>query len=177
MQFLKKLVSILGLLDRKLDAMATTALMVGLGLMISLTLLNMVLRWFNTTILWIEPLTRQLVFLAAFLGGVIATGSKSHIAIDLVGRILDSLELRLLKVWVERLIMIYCLVAVVWLSYAGYQLVQVEREFGKVEFLGIHSSVFIGVIPVGLLLIGYRFLYLFLLSFTSKDRAEVSNAA
>ena len=110
-------------------------------------------------------MTRQLVFLAAFLGGAIATGSKSHIAIDLLGRVLEATGLKKLKSYLDQLIITFCLLAVVWLSYAGYQLVLVEQEFGKVEFLGIHSSVFIAIVPIGLLLIAYRFLYQLLSGF------------
>ena len=114
--------------------------MISLGAMISLTLINILLRWFGATILWIEPLTRQLVFLSAFLGGAIATGSRSHIAIDLAGRLLDGVGLKGLKGVLDRLLVLFCFVAVVWLSYAAYQLYLVELEFGKIEFLGIHSS-------------------------------------
>ena len=135
-------------------------------------MLNIVLRWLGTTILWIEPMTRQLVFLCAFLGGAIATGSRSHIAIDLVSRLLDSLGAKALKNILDRLILLFCLVAVVWLAYASYNLVLVEIEYGKIEFLGIHSSVFIGIVPVGLGIIAYRFFYLFAASFISSKKAQ-----
>ena len=162
---MRKFVSILAAFDDWLDKFCTGALMLSLGIMIVFTLINIVLRWFNTTILWIEPLTRQLVFLCAFLGGAVATGSKSHIAIDLVGRLLDGLGMKKLKGMIDRAIILFCIAAVVWTAYASYQLVLVEMEFGKIEFLGIHSSVFIGIVPAGLMIIAYRFFYLFVASF------------
>ncbi|SMF59670.1 TRAP transporter small permease [Pseudobacteriovorax antillogorgiicola] len=168
---MRKIVSVMGTIDEGLDRFCTIALMVALGIMIGATLLNIVLRWFNTTLLWVEPMTRQLVFIAAFLGGAVATGSRSHIAIDLVGRLLDTFGLQSIKAVIDRLILSFCLLAVVWTAYAGYQLVLVEWEFGKIEFLGIHSSVFIAVVPVGLLVIAYRFFYLLVASFFSTDEA------
>lgn len=165
---MRKLVSILQKFDQSLDRACTWALIVSLGAMIILTLCNILLRWFGSTILWIEPMTRQLVFLSAFLGGTLATGSKSHIAIDLASRLLDGLGLQKLKRSLDRLILLFCLVAVLWLCHASYLLYLVEVEFGKVEFLGIHSSVLIGIVPVGLALIGYRFFYQFIASFLAK---------
>ena len=133
--------------DEFLDKFCTWSLFVCLGIMIFLTLLNIILRWFSTTILWVEPLVRQLVFVSAFLGGALATGSRSHIAIDLVGRVLDALELRKFKKILDIVIVVFCIFAVFWLAYAGYQFVLVEIEYGKEAFLGIHSSVLVGIVP------------------------------
>ena len=136
--------------------------------MIGLTLLNIVLRWFSTTILWVEPFVRQLVFLSAFLGGALATGSRSHIAIDIMGRIFTTLGWKRINRLLEKIILAFCIFAVFWLAYAGYQFTLVEIEYGKEEFLGIHSSVLVAIVPFGLLLIGFRFCYQLLASFV-KD--------
>ncbi len=161
---MKKIVRYIGVADEFLDKFCTWGLFVSLGVMIGLTLLNIVLRWFSTTILWVEPFVRQLVFLSAFLGGALATGSRSHIAIDLVGRILEALGWKTVKGILDKIILGFCIFAVFWLAYAGYQFTLVEMEYGKEEFLGIHSSVLVAIVPFGLLLIGFRFCYQLLAS-------------
>ena len=165
---MKAIVKITGMLDGFIDKACSWGLFISVGLMISLTLTNIVLRWFSTTILWVEPLVRQLVFFAAFLGGIVATGSKSHISIDLVGRILETFEMENAKKIVDRLIIVFCLGAVFWLAHAGYQFMLIEMEFGKIEFLGLHSSIFVGIIPAGLVNIGFRFFHHLLASFVKE---------
>jgi TRAP-type C4-dicarboxylate transport system permease small subunit len=160
------MVSLFERLDRAVEKLASVILFTSLIAMISLTLLSIVLRWFNHSLLWIEPFVRHLVFMTAFTGGIVATGSKNHICIDLMGRILDTLELAQLKNWVNRLIYAFCIGALIWLTYAGYMLVETELEIGQEKFLGIHSSVLAATIPVGLALIAFRFLFLLIQSFT-----------
>ena len=162
---MQAIVRLTGKLDSAIDKACTWGLFLALGVMIFFTLLNIVLRWFSTTVLWVEPFVRQLVFLAAFLGGIIATGSRSHIAIDLVSRLLETFEKPRLKKVIDRLIIIFCLISVVWLAYAGYSFMLIEAEYGRIEFLGIHSAVFVGIIPAGLLVIAFRFLHHLLASF------------
>jgi TRAP-type C4-dicarboxylate transport system permease small subunit len=47
----------------------------------------------------------------------------------------------------------------------------VEQQFGHEKFLGIHSSVLAGIIPVGLILIGFRFLVQLIITFTREEQA------
>lgn len=162
----------LGAIDEAIGKLSTVGLLVSLILMISLTVLNILLRWFDTTLLWIEPLVRQLVFLCAFLGGAVATGSRNHIAIDLAGRLMETFSLQGLRAWLDRLISLFCLGGLVWLIYAGYLLVLIEQEYGQEKFLGIHSSVLAGIIPAGLALIAYRFFYIFIASFANNEASE-----
>ncbi len=163
------LIKTLAAVDTAIGKVSTFGLLISLILMIGLTILNIVLRWFDMTLLWIEPLVRQLVFLCAFLGGAVATGSKNHIAIDLASRLMEAFQLEKLRVWLDRLISLFCLLGLIWLIYAGYLLVLVEQQYGQEKFLGIHSSVLAGIIPAGLALIAYRFFYLLVLSFASDS--------
>lgn len=165
---MKQFLRYFGAVDAALDKICSWGLFLSLGIMIGMTLLNIVLRWFSTTILWVEPLVRQLVFLSAFLGGALATGSRSHIAIDLAGRIFDALGWSTVKGVLDKIILVFCIFAVFWLAYAGYQFTLIEVEYGREEFLGIHSSVLVAIVPCGLLLIGFRFCYQLLAAF-AKD--------
>ncbi|MFW7381366.1 MAG: TRAP transporter small permease [Oligoflexus sp.] len=171
------LIRVLRNIDRFIGTFCMYGLMISLFLMISLTVLNVILRQFNTNILWVDPLVRQLVFLSGFLGGAIATAAKQHIAIDVLGRVMEQFKLERFKIWVDRSIYVFCIIALIWMSYAGYLLVDLEQKFGKVEFLGVHSSVLAGIIPFGMIIIAYRFFYLLILSFFphEKDFAGTSS--
>lgn len=144
-------------LDNFLDLIAKWGVLVCIGLMLVLSLTNITLRWFENSVLWIEPLVRHLVFLAAFFGGAIATGEGQHIKIDLLSKILERTDNKLAQVIVERIVLLACLLATLILTKAGYDLVLVEKEYGGEAFLGIHSAYLIAIIPFGMGFISLRF--------------------
>jgi TRAP-type C4-dicarboxylate transport system permease small subunit len=152
--------------DSSLHEFSKWGVILCIGLMLSLSILNIVLRWFGHSILWIEPLVRHLVFLAAFLGGSLATGENQHIRIDLLSKIAEKLNSGIVLFFLEKITIIASLVATIILTRAAYDLVIIEAEFGKVEFLGLHSSYLIGIIPFGMGLISLRF---FLRLFINKN--------
>ena len=153
------------LIDKFIDSLSKSILLVNLFFMLTLTLLGIILRWFNQTFLWIEPLVRHLVFFTAFLGGVLATGKRGHIGIDLLSKYLENKWPKLL-IWQSRVVNISCSLSLLWLTFASYSFFKVEVIYGKEAFLGIHSSVLVFIIPFGLSLCSYRFFYQFLSSFT-----------
>jgi len=163
------LIRVLRSIDRLIGTLCVWGLTIALFMMIGFTLLNVLLRWQNTTLLWIEPLVRQLVFISGFLGGAVATAAKQHIAIDVFGRVLETFHLHRFKNLIDRVIYIFCITALVWISYAGYLLVELERDYGQVKFLGLHSSTLALVIPIGMLIIAFRFFYLFVASFGANE--------
>lgn len=144
-------------IDSILDSFAKWGVLVCIGLMLVLSLLNISLRWFENSVLWIEPLVRHLVFIAAFLGGAIATGEGQHIKIDLLSKLLAKTDNLLVQNIIEKIVIIACLVATIILTKAGYDLFLVEMEYGKEAFLGIHSAHLIGIIPMGMGFIALRF--------------------
>ena len=144
-------------LDRFIEKFAQTLIGVCLFFMLGLTLLNIVARWFNETFMWIDPLVRHLVFLSAFMGGVLATGKGNHIKIDLIGR---ALEAKNLKRFQKILSICLCLIsafACFLLAKSGLDFAKVELEYGSIAFLGIHSGHLVSLIPFGFALIGFRF--------------------
>ena len=159
----------LSLLDHSIEKSAKALLVCALALVITLSLLGIVLRWFDISFLWWEPLIRHLVFAAAFLGGLLATGKKGHISIDLVTRYLKSSGRPVCLRWVERLIFTVSFVALFVLTKISWDFVLLEAEYGKEAFLGIHSRFLVAIIPVGACLIGLRFFYLLIASFCEKD--------
>lgn len=162
---------------RTIDQMiekATVALLVTCVCgMVIFSVLAIVLRWFNTALLWIEPLVRHLVFFSTFLGGVIATGKGTHIGIDVISKILESNGLHHLKDVMAKIVSFSCFLALCWLSYSSIEFVKVEMEFGKPVFWSIPSGVLVSSIPVGFALIGIRYFLVFLKSF---DQAQNNKA-
>ena len=70
--------------------------------MLLLSVINIFLRWGEMTPYWVEPLVRHLVFLSAPLGGVIATGRRNHIGIDILQRWLEGSENKMIqKLFIE----------------------------------------------------------------------------
>ena len=137
-------------------------------LMLSLTILNITLRWFEVSILWIEPLVRHLVFMAAFFGGSLATGDRHHIKIDILSRLLEKFDKPVLMEWLEILITLVTLTAAVVLVISSMDLSKVEFEYGKPAFLNIHSGYLVSIIPVGMSLISLRLFLRFLILSTKR---------
>lgn len=159
-------------LDNLLDKISFVSIVICVAGMLLLTVLNIVLRWFNTTILWIDPLVRHLVFLSAFLGGVLATGKDNHIRIDLIGKVLEKFKKDKLSLWIDRIVHIVAMIATFLLTKAGLDFAKMELEFGKIAFLGIHSGALTAIIPVGMGLIFLRYLLRFLLTFSKVESDE-----
>lgn len=156
-------------LDLAIEKFSHWGLVISVALMLILTVLSIVLRWFNTTFMWIDPLVRHLVFLAAFLGGALATGRDEHIGIDVIPKILENKKMFALQRNFNRAIYLFSTFACIWLLISGYDFFKVEIQYGKHTFLGLHSAVLVGIIPVGFSMMAYRFFYKFLASTCSCD--------
>ena len=160
---------LLKFIDQFIDKISTWTLLVSVLLMLTLSVLAIVLRWFNLTLHWIEPFVRHLVFLSTFLGGVLATGRGTHIGIDILGKYLESINSELLYIWVRRITSLASFLTLGWLVYASYNFLLVELKYGKPVFWGIESGYLVAIIPVGFGLIAYRFFYLFVSSFERRE--------
>lgn len=142
--------------DQLIDDFSKWAIVICLFLMLTLSLSNIVFRWFGMSFHWIDPLVRHLVFLAAFLGGSLATGLNQNIKIDLFSRYLESKNSLKLNYYVSQLVTIFSLVVVMAMGKASWGFVRDELTYGKEAFLGIHTGVLVGIIPIGFLLISLR---------------------
>ncbi len=160
------MIKMLQSLDRFVNRFAFVALSISIIFMLVLTVGSIILRWFSITFVWVDPFVRHLVFLSAFLGGVIAVGKRKHIAIDIIPRLLEARGNRALKINLARVVDLTCLLVSTWLLITSINLVKVEFVYGQVGFLNIHSAFLIMIIPFGFSLIAYRFFVLFLSSFT-----------
>lgn len=156
--------------DDWIEKSVTGVLFVCVLLMILCSMSIIVLRWFNSSFLWLEPLVRHLVFLSAFLGGALATGRGTHIGIDILGKFFESRKMMTAHMWVNRIINFASTIVLYFFVRLSIDFVKVEMEFGREIFLGIHSKYLVAIIPVGFGIIGIRFLLRFIVSFDSKTQ-------
>ena len=156
-------------IDRSIEKIAEYGLYVCVIGMIIFSVLTIVFRWVNFNVLWFEPFVRHLVFLAAFLGGVLATGRRTHIGIDILGKFFENKQMFAAQKGVERIISLGSTLTLCWLIKASYDFMIVELEYGKAEFLGIHSGFLVEIIPFGFSLIALRFAFIFIESFMKEE--------
>lgn len=123
-------------------------------LIIALSCLNIALRWFELALTFLEPLVRHLVFLSAFLGAVMAIGSDRHIKIDLMQRYIQKNK-NLNRIFLPIYFLVILIVLVI-LSYSSFKFSLSELQYGRIEFLGIHSGYLTSIIPLGFLLMTIR---------------------
>ncbi len=159
-------------IDQGLEKLTTWLLVVSVLSILFLSSLNIVLRWMHMNITWVDPFVRHMVFLGAFLGGVIATGRGTHIGIDLIGKFVESKGWHSLRAAINQFIMLVSVAVLLWMIKSGIDFTKVELEFGKEEFWGIKSGHLVALIPIGLGLIAFRFFILFILSFSKEERAQ-----
>jgi len=157
-QFLK----IITFFDLLIEKISVWLVVASIFLMLSFSLFGIVVRWFEVSFLWLDPLVRHIVFASTFFGGVIATGKGRNISIDLLEKSLVSRGYHK----AQRLILVIAnFVAtgtLIWLAHPSFDFVSLEFQYGKPPFLGIESGYLVAIIPVGFLIIAYRFFYIFL---------------
>lgn len=139
-----------------IDNFVKTLLVINVFAMLLLSVISIVLRWVGVSFLWVEPLVRHMVFATAFLGATLATATGRHIAIEILAKSLEAAEKEKLLFVVQKITSFLTIFGLVWLAYSGYSFFNVEKEYGKVVFLGIHSSALVGIIPVGFALMLIR---------------------
>jgi TRAP-type C4-dicarboxylate transport system permease small subunit len=155
---------LLSFIDRLVSYSALYALVVLIFAILTLTLMNILLRPFEITFLWIDPMVRHLVFLSAFLGGVLAIGKRQLIAIDIVARSLEKANFHRTQKYLERVILVVCIGSLIWLNCGSIEFINYAFEFEGVDFLGIQRGCLVAIIPIGFSLMIYRFFYRLILS-------------
>jgi TRAP-type C4-dicarboxylate transport system permease small subunit len=143
---------VVSIFDKTIEVLIVTCVV----LIIFLSCLNIALRWFELALTFVEPLVRHLVFMSAFLGAILAIGSDRHIKIDLMQKVIH--KNKILKNIFEPIYFCIILTVLLVLSYSSYEFTLSELEYGKVEFLGIHSGFLTAIIPCGFVLMSFRHL-------------------
>lgn len=143
--------------DEILDQISRYGLVGCLFTILGLAVLSIVLRWLGSSLMWIEPLIRHLVFLSAFLGGSMATSKHVHIKVDLLTKLIELSRSKVIH-WIHKnLVTLFCFLVCLVLAKSGWDFYLVEKEFGAPGFLHIHSANLVAIIPFGMGLITLRF--------------------
>jgi TRAP-type C4-dicarboxylate transport system permease small subunit len=143
--------------DDILERVSRYGLVASLFMILGLSVFAIVLRWLGSSLMWIEPLVRHLVFLSAFLGGSLATSKNVHIKVDILTKLLERTHSKIIH-WIHKnLVALFCLLVCLVLTKSGWDFYLVEKEFGAPGFLHIHSAYLVGIIPFGMGLIALRF--------------------
>lgn len=145
--------------DRAGQFLETTALVVVLTAMILLASAQIVMRNFlESGFAWADEALRLMVLWVAMLGAVAASRENRHIAIDVLARILPNGP----KVAVGLIVHAFTSAVAFVLAWYSWEFVAESREFQDRLLDNLPAWWFQAILPVGFLLIGYRYLVWFL---------------
>lgn len=125
-----------------------------LAAMVGLSFLQVILRnLFQTSLPNADILLRHLVLWVAFFGASLATQGGRHIRIDLLPKFVRGRWRALLEVAAQG----GAAGVSALLTRAAFRFVWVEREAGGLLMAGVPTWAFQVILPIGLLLITFRF--------------------
>ena len=156
--------------DEVLEKFSRYGLVVSFFLILVLAVAAIILRWMGQSLMWMEPLTRHLVFLSAFLGGSLATSRNEHIKVDVLTKLIEKSSSKVLHWMHLNLVTLFCFLVCLGLFKSGWDFFLSEQEFGAASFLNIHSAYLVAIIPFGIALIALRFLNKLLISVFQGDQ-------
>jgi len=126
-----------------------------LALMILIAGGQIVLRnFFDSGLVWADPLLRILVLWLALLGAIVASRSDNHISIDMLSRYLGPLLQALSRLITGFFTALVCGLV----SYYGVSFVHMDFEAGTRAFAQVPAWLLELIIPLGFALIALRYL-------------------
>lgn len=156
-------------LDDILEKISRWGLISCLFGILGLAVMAIFLRWAGKSFMWLEPLVRHMVFLSAFLGGSLATSKDVHIKVDLLTKLVERSDSVIVHWLHKNIVSLFCFITVAVLFKSSYDFYLSEKEFGSPSILGLHSSIYVAIIPFGVGLIGLRFFNLLILGVLKGD--------
>ena len=142
-------------LNSGIERAETAVLVLVLGIMVIFAFLQVVLRnIFHEGILWGDILLRHLVLWVGFLGASLATREKKHINIDIFSRFLSDKGKVVVRFGTNLFSVFICTL----LADASWTFVQDEQMMGTIVFADIPAWYFQVIIPIGFILMSFRFL-------------------
>ncbi len=115
-------------------------------LLVVLACLQIVLRlFFDSGLIWADPLLRYLTLWGGMLGAVLAVSQEKHISLDILNNFIGKQLRKYLKIinWS------FCTIVCGFLSYASWRFIQDEFAFGGSAILTIPSWVWNLIFPLG----------------------------
>ena len=166
------MMKIVSVFDDVLEKISRYGIVFCLFSILGLAVSAIVLRWMGMSNMWIEPLTRHLVFLSAFFGGSLATSKDVHIKVDVLTKLVERSRSKILQFVVKNIVTLFCLLTTFALMKTSWDFYLVEKEFGAPSFLNIHSAYLVGIIPFGMGLIMLRFLNQLIIGIFIGEKSE-----
>ena len=138
-----------------LHLLEDAALIMALLVMLSMALLQIIMRnFFDSGFLWAESFLRILVLWVAMLGAMVATREGNHINIDLISRYVKSD----LTLWMQALTHMFSSLVCAACAWYAVSYVQYEFEDGTIAFGFVPVWVCQSIIPFGFSIMAIRFL-------------------
>lgn len=108
----------------------------------------------DSSLVWADDAMRAGVLWITMLAGVLAAGQARHIRIDvLLHRLPNQVQ-----PWVQRAMYLMTALICVTLAAASVSLIQLEMSMNDLAFLNVPRWAVLMIIPVGFVLMGWRFM-------------------
>lgn len=147
--------TLLRFLDKTLVKIETVFLVLFLTVMILLSFSQVVLRnFFDTGLLWADPLVRHLLIWAGFLGAAIATHEEKHISIDALSKFFSPRWKAISQIVTSLFAVIVCY----YLADAALVFLLDEKAAESEVFLSLPTWVALIILPAGYALIAVHFI-------------------
>ncbi|MFA4874430.1 MAG: TRAP transporter small permease [bacterium] len=151
---MKRILNLFVFVDKIFARCVETLVVVYLLAMMVLVAAQVVLRnVFSSGISWADVASRHLVLWVAFLGAMLATRGREHIAIDALMRVIPRRARNSVRIGLDALA---CAVAFL-LAKAAYAFVLTEKTSGSMLFGDIPSWVAESIIPFGFAIISLEY--------------------
>lgn len=151
---MKRILNFFVAVDSIFATITQTLLIAILLFMMFLVASQVVLRnVFYSGISWADVAARHMVLWVAFLGAMLATRSRQHIAIDIITRFIPRVPRNALRIFLDAFA---CFVAFI-LAKSSLYFVLEERAMGSMLMLNIPTWVAQAVIPFGFAMISLEY--------------------
>jgi C4-dicarboxylate transporter DctQ subunit len=146
---------IFAVISQWIEKAETVLLILILTVMILLSFLQVLLRnFFDQGLLWGDIFLRNMVLWVGFIGASLATREGKHINIDLFTRFLSGRW----RAFAQMVTHVSAAVVCIVLADAGWTFVMDEKLYATKIFAEIPAWYFQIIIPVGFVLMAFRFL-------------------
>lgn len=164
-----KVSSALEKLDRLGRYAENAALVALLGTMVLVAVGQIVLREvFNTGLVWASGLLKLIVLWLTMFAAIAACRDNRHIRVDAISHLLPAGAIRITRCVVDLFAAGVCLV----IAWQAYRYLQLEIEFGETVIIDTPAWAAHIVLPVGFLVVSYRFVISAVRAATGKTAAD-----
>jgi TRAP-type C4-dicarboxylate transport system permease small subunit len=151
----KRIVSFFVWVDKVFAISIEAMLVVLLLTMVVLISAQVVLRnFFNSGIAWSDVAARNMVLWVAFMGAMLATRVRSHVAIDILTRFIPRIPRNVVRIALDT----FACIVTFLLARTALAFVIEERAMGSILFANIPTWIVETIIPFGFAMISLEYL-------------------